>query len=154
MRNNNVSMHDDVMTYKRFLHYWPTNGWCVVYDGFFVVSQNVLLNQQKSCQWYEMPWPSFDGVKIYANMTSLRSNTGYHIETWWHIHAFVNELIYTAPIHHLNQSRFFCQLDVCQLNLQEQDLNQRIAIFIDENVFQSTMLYCYNAVNFPQKISQ
>ena len=62
--------HEDVMAWKRSVHYWPfvrgiTGGFpsqrasnagraCV----FFVVILKKLLNKQSSCWWFEAPWHS------------------------------------------------------------------------------------------------
>ena len=67
-RHNDLAVHDDdVMALKGFPHYWP----CVrestarslhrrplmpSFDAFVVVSQNMPLNKQLSCRWFQPPW--------------------------------------------------------------------------------------------------
>ena len=69
-----IELHDDDVTWKCFLHYWPfvkgihqslvdsPHKGPVMQSShiFFVVSLNKLLNKQPCYQWFEMKWHSCD----------------------------------------------------------------------------------------------
>ena len=66
-------MHEDSMTWKNFLHYWPFvwgihwsldfphKGLVIQsFDVSFVLSLNKLLNKQSGCCGFETPWHLYD----------------------------------------------------------------------------------------------
>ena len=47
--------------------------WLLSFEAFFIVCPNKLLNKQSNCQWFKMPWHSFDVIVIFNKV--LESET-------------------------------------------------------------------------------
>ena len=70
--------YDNVLTWTRFLHYWPfvrgiRQSPMSPHKGPMVRFSSLLdwLNKQSRCRWFETPWRSCDVVRCVYGMTSL-----------------------------------------------------------------------------------